>query len=153
MTPQIQALRSQISALKQSISNVENDQVRLPLDEATAALDAQLAAHQSEGEVRLTAWADRFAQPTPPAPSAYSNPLDPAGLARFLALDPTAVRDRLVALLTASYAITPALSRAERPAWLAARRAELFVLEVEEGAAARLANVPRRIDADPRAGV
>jgi len=152
MTPQIQTLRNQIDELKRSIALVENDQARLPLDEATAALDAQLATHQAEGETRLTAWADRFAQPTPPAPSAYSNPHDPVGLARFAAMDPTQVRDRLVALLTAAYVGAPALSRAERPAWLVARRAELFVLEVEEGAAARLANVPRRIDADPRAG-
>lgn len=153
MTPKIEKLRDRIAALKESILLVETGQTRLPKAEAIAALDRYLAAHQAEGEHRLIYWTAHFSHPAPRPPEMiYANPNDVFGLSCFAAaLAPEQVRARLVGFLEANYTSGPeTLSSAERPAWLAAKRAELLKLEIEDFTESNLAKVLQRRDADPR---
>jgi len=153
MTPKIEKLRDRIGALKESIALVETGQTRLPKAEAVAALDRYLAAHQAEGARRLIYWTAHFSHPAPRLPEMiYANPQDAFGLSCFAAaLGPEQLRARLVGFLEANYANGPeTLSSAERPAWLAAKRAELLALEVQDFAESNLAKVLQRRDMDVR---
>jgi len=153
MTPKIEKLRGRIGALRESIALVESGQTRLPKAEAVAALDRYLAAHQAEGVRRLTDWTAHFQHPAPRPPEmAYYNEKDVFGLSCYAAaLGPEQLRAKLVACLESNYANGPeTLSSAERPAWLAAKRAELLKLEIEDFTESAAAKILQRRDTDPR---
>lgn len=153
MNPKIEKLRGKIAELKAHIGSVQSGRVRLPKEQAIAALDQHIAALQVETLSRVNAWASLFAYPSPRpdflipvTPHAYY------GAESILAaLAPAAFRARLMELLEAQYTDSPeTIALEDRAAWLETKRDELLKLEVADFNESNAARIPQRRDLDPR---
>lgn len=153
MNPKIEKLRGKIAELKAHIASVQSGYVRVPKEQAIAALDRYLESAAIEGLTRANYWINHFAYPDPrPSTLIPFNPHDHhGGEAIAAALAPVAFRARLMELLEAQYADSPeTIAIEDRGPWLDAKRAELLKLEVSDFNESNAARIPQRRDLDPR---
>lgn len=153
MNPKIEKLRGKIAELKAHIRSVESGRVRVPKEQAVAALDQHIAALQAESLNRVNGWVSLFTYPAPRPDSLI--PITPHAYygaeTIVAALAPVAFRARLMELLEQQYADSPeTIALEDRAAWLETKNAELLKLEVADYNESSAAKIPQRRDLDPR---